>query len=144
MPRFFFHFSDGQTWSEDDVGLEFGSAEQAFVGAYAAARDMWKELIGKCDPRSCAFDIRNEDGESLLQFEFSELLGPELDRLTRKIAAGPLTHVIEATHRRASRAREEFNSSLEGVLRSLSESRALVARLEKFDHRAVAEIAPEA
>jgi hypothetical protein len=75
MPRFFFDYFDGSGWSEDDVGLEFASAEQAYLGAVAGARGMWPDLMhARTDPLLCAFEIRDEDRRTLFRLDFTELL----------------------------------------------------------------------
>ena len=75
MPRFFFDFFDGQTWADDNVGIDLPSSEQAYLEAFAGARGMWSELIGaRCDPMACAFAIRGDDGQPLFRLAFSELV----------------------------------------------------------------------
>ena len=75
MPRFFFHFHDGTSQTLDDTGVEFGSAEEAYLGAFGAARDMWPELIdARQDPMGCAFEIADAQGAALFQLPFAETL----------------------------------------------------------------------
>lgn len=127
MQRFFYDFFDGESWSQDDVGLEFESAEQACVEAFAAARSMWPELAdGKRDPSACAFEIRDKNGQSLFRFDFRELLGSGFGRAP---GHSPVARMLEETHRRAQRARADVHSSLENVMKALGEAQRLVARL---------------
>lgn len=133
MPRFFYDFFDGQTWSQDDEGIELPSAEQAFVEAFAGARGMWHELVDdRSNPLACAFDIRGEGGQSLFRFDFTELLGRKARASVASLPIGRMVSKLEETHARASRARVDLNHSLEQTLRSLREARTMVARLEPF------------
>lgn len=138
MPRFFYDFFDGSTWSKDEVGLDFPSAEQACVEAFEAARGMWRDLAdGRRDPSACAFDIKSEGGESLFRFEFSELLG----RRCRQGNDAPVTSIIrkiEESHRRAIEARSGIRQSLEQTLASLHDARRMLTRLDMFERSGAA------
>ena len=137
MPRFFYDFFDGDTWSQDEVGLDFPSAEQACVEAFEAARGMWRDLVdGRRDPTACAFDIKSEGGDSLFRFEFSELLG----RRCRQGNDAPVTSIIrkiEESHRRAIEARSGIQQSLEQTLASLHDARRMLTRLDMFERSGV-------
>jgi hypothetical protein len=112
MARFFFHFFDGENYSYDEVGLEVASAEDAYLEAVAAAREMWPELLdGRQNPLSCAFEITGEGGPTLFRVEFAELL----QRAQQHPAPAPFdTAIVRAlteTHLRASQAKDELRSS---------------------------------
>jgi hypothetical protein len=75
MARFFFHFLDGETTSNDEWGLDLNGPEEAYLEAVAAARSMWPELLAaRRDPTRCAFEVTGEGGEELFRLDFSELL----------------------------------------------------------------------
>lgn len=75
MSRFYFNFRQGASFSVDDEGCEFPSVEEAYLGAVAAAQDMWRELlIRREDPFACAFEVTDIKGRELFTLPFSELL----------------------------------------------------------------------
>src|SRR5690348_12193979 len=75
MNRFYFHFRQGVTLSVDDEGCTFASAEDAYLGAFTAAREMWHELLfQREDPRACSFDVTDKQGQLLFTLPFSEVL----------------------------------------------------------------------
>ena len=135
MPRFFFDFFDGRTWSADDFGLELATVEEAYLQAFAGARGMWPELVGaRQDPLACAFEVRGEDGEALFRLGFAELLDSCRDG-ARSQPCALTARTLEDTHRRASSARDELRASLADVQCSLAESRTLIARLGAYERR---------
>jgi hypothetical protein len=131
MPTFFFDFFDGRTWSADDDGLELASVDAAWFEAYAGARSMWAELIGaRQDPNGCAFEVRDTNGEKVFRFGFAELLDE------CRVGQGPsvaMARVLDDTHRKATTARAEMQSSFAEVRRSLAESQRLLDRLGTFE-----------
>ena len=137
MPRFFYDFFDGETWSEDEVGLELASSEQAYLEAFAGARSMWPELIdGKRDPRACAFEIKGENGLELLRFDFTELLGDDGATQVQDVPHAAMIRALEETHVRAKVARADLRVSFEQTRQTLVEAKTLVAQLETFErHR---------
>ena len=81
MSRFYFNFQQGTSFSIDEEGCEFPNVEDAYLGAVAAARDMWRELlIRREDPLACAFEVTDEKGRELFTLPFSELLDACRDR----------------------------------------------------------------
>src|SRR5579864_9257898 len=75
MSLFYFNFRQGPSFSFDDEGCQFANVEDAYLGAVAAAQDMWRELlIRREDPMVCAFDVRDEEGRELFTLPFSEVL----------------------------------------------------------------------
>jgi hypothetical protein len=75
MPTFYFHFRNHGALEEDDMGVEFLSLEDAYLGAFEAAREMWTELLRqRTDPMGCAFEIGDKTGRLILTVPFSEVL----------------------------------------------------------------------
>ena len=138
MPRFFFDFFDGQTWSADEHGLDLASAEEAYLEAFAGARSMWPELTdGHRDPSGCAFEIRVADGESVFRFDFIELLGNHERAASPDVPNAAIVRSLHATQRKALAARAELRASLDQVCRSIDESRILLSRLAQLERESV-------
>lgn len=136
MTQFFFHFLDGESEQPDDIGLECGTPEQAYLEAVAAARAMWPELLAeRRDPRHCAFSVADQDGEQLFRLDFSELLDDCRNPLRYDGHPSAVTmDSLRETHRRASNAKAHLRSSFDDVRESLAEANALMARLATFEH----------
>lgn len=132
MALFFFHFFDGQSWAEDEHGVEIATAEQAYLEAIATARSMWSELLtNRVDPSCCAFEIADIRGLILFRVEFSELLEScKRPHSPSGVPAGSLAKTLADTHRRASVARSDITASLLEIRVSLAEANALLARLQ--------------
>src|SRR5689334_14243716 len=82
MPQFFFDFRQSGHLVPDTEGIEFGSAEQAYLEAYRSAQDMWSELLRqRRDPRRCYFEVRGAVGDLLFIFPFQEVVDSCTDRL---------------------------------------------------------------
>ena len=132
MAHFFFHFCDGESQARDEVGLEFETAEQAYLEAFATARSMWPELLAaRCNPLDCFFNVTDASGAVLFRLPFTELF--DACRPTR--APGPeseLRQSIEATHVRAQTAREDIRFGFDQVRQSLQEANDLLGRLATF------------
>jgi hypothetical protein len=128
MPRFYFNFRQAGQVTPDETGIEFPSVEAAYLAAADGARGMWAELLARRqDPRLCAFDIRDENGQLLLSFAFNELL--ESCRL-RSRHAQPLDATykeVQATHRFVTKVRQDLNVQLQAARQSLREVAALLA-----------------
>jgi hypothetical protein len=135
MTKFFFHFWDGETRSDDEWGLDLGGPERAYLEAVATARAMWSELMtARIDPMRCAFEIEDEGGERLFRLDFSELLDSTANAPARPLRAREAVVAgLKDSHGRAMRARSELRSSFDDVYRSLGESCLLLARLGKFE-----------
>jgi hypothetical protein len=75
VTRCYFNFRQGPLYSVDEEGCEFETVEDAYLAAVTAAQDMWRELlIRREDPRDCAFDVRDAEGNDLFTLPFSEVL----------------------------------------------------------------------
>ena len=92
MARFFFNFRRGETLQFDEEGTEFDTVELAFLAAFEAGRDMWRELmLERSDPATCAFEVSDSAGRSLFHLPFSEIA---------EVCGDP---VAECLHRRSRR-----------------------------------------
>ena len=75
MGRFYFNFRQGESYSADEEGCKFGTVEEAYLGAVAAAQDIWRELlVQREDPLACAFEVTDDQGNDLFTLPFSEVL----------------------------------------------------------------------
>ena len=75
MPRYFFHYHQGEELSPDDQGLEFDSVEAAYLSAYKGALDMWSELMRmRLDPRDSAFEVTDAQNRQMFVLPFAEVL----------------------------------------------------------------------
>ncbi|MBY0253594.1 MAG: hypothetical protein K2X54_19790 [Methylobacterium organophilum] len=76
MSLFFFDLRSRNGLQHDDTGLEFASAEIAYIEACKAIPKLTCELIHAGDtPRSYAFEVADEAGRILWRIPFSEILG---------------------------------------------------------------------
>ena len=131
MPRFFFHFHDGTSQTRDDTGVEFGSAEEAYLGAFGAARDMWPELIdARQDPMGCAFEIADAQGAALFQLPFAETLESCQISPKKPASSAEIQRGIDEVHRRVLAARAELRFGFDSARSSLVEAKRLLARLD--------------
>lgn len=75
MPRFHFHFRQDGRLEEDTIGIEFPTVEAAYLSAFEAARDIWRDLLcERKDPTSCYFEVWDGDNQRLFELPFSEVL----------------------------------------------------------------------
>ena len=75
MRKFYFNFRQGQSFCLDEEGCDFASTDEAYLGAFAAAQELWRELlIRREDPRECAFEVTDLRGTALFTLPFSEIL----------------------------------------------------------------------
>jgi hypothetical protein len=143
LPRFFFHFHDGTSKSRDDHGIEFGSAEEAYLGAFGAARDMWPELIDAWqDPMACSFEIADAQETVLFQLPFAETLESCQMAPKKPVSSAEIQRGIDEVHRRVLTARAELRSGFDSARSSLVEAKRLLARLDVLTstrHRKVIE-----
>jgi hypothetical protein len=76
MPVYFFDLRSRCSVEPDDTGLEFASAEIAYLEACKAIPELAAELVGAGDsPRSYAFEVFDEAGRLIWRIPFSEILG---------------------------------------------------------------------
>jgi hypothetical protein len=75
MKRFYFGLRGVGTLSPDTEGVEFDDAEEAYLGAFQAAQEMWPELLTRrVDPRAFAFEITDDCGTLVTTVPFGEVL----------------------------------------------------------------------
>ena len=131
MPKFFFHFFDGDELSIDDFGVEFSSGEHAYLNAMEAARAMWPELLAsRVDPRKCRFHITNEAREELFELPLSELLDNCISKPNTYSTSADLHHLLRETDQRAKLARTDLQATMSEVRQALKDSASLVGRLD--------------
>ena len=76
MPLFFFDLRSRGGIEPDDTGLEFPSAEIAYMEACRAIPDLTAELArAGGSPRGYAFEVTDEAVRVLWRIPFSEILG---------------------------------------------------------------------
>src|SRR5437667_10085 len=98
MSRFFFHFRQGAGFAVDDEGCEFASTELAYLGAFQAAQEMWRELLVKRqDPMLCAFEVLDQDGNDIFVLPFSEVLDACRGRLSTSPVHNHRHHLVAET-----------------------------------------------
>ena len=133
MAHFYFHFSDGESQTRDELGLELDTAEQAYLEAFATTRSMWPELLAaRCNPLDCSFEVADANGAVLFRLPFSELF--DACRPPRAPGAqSQLRQSIAATHVRARAAREDIRFGFDQVRQSLQEANDLLGRLASFE-----------
>jgi len=79
MPRYFFHTRIGDTLIEDPDGAELRDAD----AAWETARRMIRGLIAQGTPQpqllTAVLEVADADGETVLEFPFSEALIEDLN-----------------------------------------------------------------
>jgi hypothetical protein len=136
MAKFFFNFRQGKSYQVDDLGCEFESVEAAYLGAFSAAQDMWRELlIKRQDPLLCAFEVMDDEGRDLFTLPFVEILdvcrGREL--ASKPSLARP--HAIQqATDNRAKahKIMQEVSSAVADARATLRETLSLLGQVNKI------------
>ncbi len=128
MARFFFDFHQHGRATHDETGVEFESAEAAYLAAVDGAHGLWGELLKKRqDPRLCSFEIRGESGAVLFTLPFSELLDNCRDaRVARQGILASLQEA-KATHAFAEKVRDELTNHLRETRETLRQAKELLA-----------------
>ena len=128
MPRFFFDFRQNNTLEKDAIGCEHASAEEAYLEAFRAAREMWSELLARRrDPRRCYFEIRDADDNSLFILPFAEVLESCHDFSEARPALLETFQHSVGTMARLRRAHRDFLDELQKSRNVLEEAKALIA-----------------
>lgn len=81
MPLFYFDMRTPQGVEPDEIGLDLGSAEAAYLEACAAVPGISLDLMRKGGiPGGCSFEVRDALGQVHWEIPFGEILGrlPEL------------------------------------------------------------------
>jgi hypothetical protein len=132
MPRFYFHLRGEDGVSRDTEGIDFESMDEAFLDAFRAATDLWRELlIARKDPRRHAFEIADAAGQVLTVLPFMEVLETARSGTDRGSTLRTFQDV-QATIRRSSAARDAIASEIRAAWNHLAEARVL---LRSFDSR---------
>jgi hypothetical protein len=132
MSLFYFNFRQGPSYSVDDEGCQFTTVEEAYLGAVAAAQDMWRELlIRREDPMMCAFDVSDEQGHELFTLPFSEVLDACRGRTAsaEPKPVGAAVYVALAHNRAARRTMSDLSTSLKQARMSLNEAIDLLKQI---------------
>ena len=130
MPRFFFHLRGGpNSFSPDDMGLDFPDVEAAYLDAFQAAKDMAQEWLTKGqNPRDYVFEVVNAAGELVLELPFSEVLDRQSGRRPGKLPRAIRTACERG--RRMVRLTAEVAHQVERAQDNLRRSQELLGRLK--------------
>ncbi len=132
MPRFFFNYRERNEFAVDDSGIEFESFEAAWLDAFNTAREMWPEIMARrVDPRTCAFEIMDSNGNLLAIVNFKELL--ENCSQYPQVASGGIDGTFATmldTAYRTRRGLAEFREELHKTRGRLSAVRQLVDSID--------------
>ena len=111
MPHFFFDLSTPDDFEPDSVGVTFPSLEAAYLSANQAAVDMSIELLReRKDPSGYRFDVRDQDGRTVMEIPFSEVLN--FGRNARPRETARLHDRLQAALDRSRRLRGELTEAL--------------------------------
>jgi hypothetical protein len=130
MPRFYFHLRHEGGLSRDAEGIEFSSLDEAYLEAFRAAADLWRELLlARKDPRLHAFEIADASGEVVLVLPFTEVLDAARPAKRR---ARPLAALAkaQASAERNAMLTEAIRSEICSVRNQLAQSRVLLDSVE--------------
>jgi hypothetical protein len=128
MPRYFFHLSAPDTYSRDEVGVEFSGVEAAYLGAHQAALDMGIEMLRqRVDPVPHSFEITDEAGEVLFDLPFSEVMRPS----ARPPTPASLHASIQERDARTLHAASDLKAAIVRSRTLLHGTRALLSRLTR-------------
>jgi hypothetical protein len=132
MPRFFFNYREGASYTADDTGVEFDTFEAAYVDAFNAAREMWPEMMAqRLDPRSASFEIFDQPGHHLATLPFSEVLD-NCRPIRRQDIRASYASVIDAAHR-TKRMLSEFQNELLRSHNQLAAAKQLVSMIDDIE-----------
>ena len=77
MPRFFFDLATPAGLERDDTGSVFDSLETAYLDGSQAAVEISIDLLrDRHDPSRHRFEVRDEEGQVVLEIPFGEVLRP--------------------------------------------------------------------
>jgi uncharacterized protein DUF6894 len=75
VPLFYFNFRQDGVYSSDEDGCEFANVEDAYLGAFKGAQEIFYELMSTGDdPLACAFEVTDVNGNELFNLPFSQVL----------------------------------------------------------------------
>jgi len=126
MSRFFFDLGSADGVHADDLGVEFANAEEAYLGACAAAIEISAEVQRqRTDPSFWWFEIRDSERRLVMEVPFREALRPDPaspDDERRRLYLGLGERQIRA-RRLLGELREGFDEArqtLDAIRRSLN------------------------
>ena len=121
MPRYFFHFHDGNVLDHDEDGLEMPDLDAAYLEAFEAAKDMWIEAIRTMhNPSRERFEVADDNGTTLLTVPLNEVM--------ESLKGVPKPLPMENAER-AAKLSAEVKQAVATARQSLEQSRELLARL---------------
>lgn len=128
MPRYHFDFRQDGHLTSDIVGCAFPNIEEAYLEAFKAARETWVELLHqRRDPRRCAFEIHDGQGNLLFVLPFWEVLESCHDYPRAKSNLLETFRESMQAIRHVRRAHLEFSEEMERARQTLCESGKLIA-----------------
>ena len=132
MTRFFFDFHQDGNITPDETGVEFESAEAAYLAAVDGAHGLWGELLKtRQDPRRCSFEIRGNDKVLLFSLPFNELLDNCRDAPARPSLENTFREV-RATHAFAQKVRGEMQEHIKATRQALRDAMGLLRERESL------------
>jgi hypothetical protein len=138
MPHFFFNYRERNEYSIDDTGVEFDTFELAYLDAFTAAREMWPEMMSRrVDPRACAFEIADGEGNLLATLNFREVLErcEQGGRLPPRQIEATYARVVDTAYR-ANQRLAEFDRELGRARGQLAAIKQLVGTIDKLEETA--------
>jgi hypothetical protein len=136
MARFFFHFRQGAKLVIDELGSEFDTVEDAYLSAYRAAQDMWRDLlVERRDPRKCSFEVSDAQNRQLFVLPFMEVLEACLKDEGEALAHPGPEPLITALQMQEliTRLRNEIAHEVSGTRDIIKQTSALLEELRKFE-----------
>jgi hypothetical protein len=121
MPVYFFDLIGPSSHVTDDVGIDFGDADIAYLEARRSIIDLSSEMVrDQIDPHQFRFEIRDEAG-LITELRFLEVLRP-----IQKPPASPL-HDIRDQLRRNRARNDELRRD---IAAALDEARATMTSMQ--------------
>ncbi len=73
MPRFFFHYRDGDKAAEDTEGIELANEAESVLEAMISAKEIIAEALfrGEAVPREAEFSVTDSEHRQLYVFPFT-------------------------------------------------------------------------
>jgi hypothetical protein len=94
MPRYFFHYRDGDKAAEDTEGVELANEAESVLEAMISAKEIIAEALfsGEAVPREAEFSVTDSEHRQLYVFPFSLAADEPTDRISqtmRKAGGAP-------------------------------------------------------
>lgn len=128
MAIYFFDFCQGNSVSQDDLGVSFESVEKAYIEVYETALAMWGELLRqRQDPRRCSFRIRDAQGAVLFILPFTELLENCRDTDCHPRPLNVIWRDIAMRAAKTQRLKADLGRELRATRTALEEAKRLIS-----------------